>query len=118
MRQEEGKGFIKLILAVAVMVVIIILGVRYAKDFIKDENAKDLQADLLLVQNKVEIIKGNNSMNSEQSPLKGYQLSQLPEGINITEFLEKNIIPQEEYEKYYLLDSRKFRTNEFTGISK
>lgn len=118
MRQEEGKGFIKLILAIAVIIVITILGVKYVKEFINKENVKDLQADLLLIQNKVEIIKGNYSMNSEENPLKGYPLTQLPEEININNFLEKDVIAQEEYEKYYILDSRKFRANGFTGFDK
>ncbi len=118
MKQEDGKGFIKLILAVAILIVVVIVGINYAKEFMNKESVKDLQADLLLIQNKVEILKGNNDMNSDENPLRGYQLSQLPEGTDINEFLEKGVITQEEYEKYYLLDSRKFRANGFKGSSK
>ncbi len=117
MTKGVGKGFIKLILAIVVIIVVIIFGVKYIREFFNKEEVKDLQADLLLIQNKVEILKGNYSMNSEENPLKGYQLSQLPQEIDINSFLEKNIILQEEYEKYYLLDSRKFRTNGVTGVS-
>lgn len=116
MKRESGKGFIKLILAIAVIIVVVIIGIRYTKDVIKTENAKNMQADLLLVQAKVEMVKGNYNMNKDENPLKGYQLTQLPEGVNIDEFLSKNIIAQEEYEKYYLLDSRLFNTNGFTGF--
>ena len=35
----------------------------------------------------------------------GYKLNELPEGINIDGFKAKNIIKEEEYEKYYLLDA-------------
>ena len=112
---EEGKGLIKLIIPVAIIIVAVIFGVRYAQNYIKSENNKNLQADLLLVQNKVEIVKGNNSMNSTENPLKGYKLTELPENINIADFLGKNVISQEEYEKYYLLDQRKFGTNGVKG---
>lgn len=118
MKQECGKGFMKLILAIAVIIAVAIIGVRYTKDVIKTENAKDMQADLLLVQAKVEMVKGNYNMNRDENPLKGYQLTQLPEGVNIDDFLSKNIIAQDEYEKYYLLDSRLPDTNGFTGFSK
>ena len=105
MRQEEGKGSIKLIIAIVAIIVVGIFGFKYVKEFMNKESAKDLQADLLLIQNKVEIVKGNYSMNKVENPLKGYQLTQLPENIDIKAFLEKEVITQVEYEKYYLLDS-------------
>ncbi len=77
MKQECGKGFIKLILAIAVIIVVVIIGIGYAKDVIKKENAKNMQADLLLVQAKVEMVKGNYNMNKNDNPLKGYQLTRV-----------------------------------------
>ena len=106
MKQEEGKGFIKSIFAFVIIAIVIVLAVMYAKDAIKKEQVKNMQADLLLVQSKVEIAAGNYNMNKEANPLKGIQLTGLPEDININEFKEKNVIAQEEYEKYYLLNSR------------
>ena len=117
MKQEQGKGSIKLILAIAAIAVVVVFGVKYTINFFNKESVKDLQADLLLIKAKIEIVKGNYSMDNEGKPLKGYQLTQLPENIKIGEFLNKNIIPEEEYEKYYLLDSRKFRTNGFKGFN-
>lgn len=105
MKHEEAKSSIKLIIAIAAIIIVVIIGVNYAMNFFKKENAKNLQADLLLIKAKVEIIKGNYSVNKEENPLRGILLTQLPEDINISEFKEKNVISQEEYEKYYLLDS-------------
>lgn len=105
MRQEEGKSSIKLIFAIIVIAVVVGLGVKYTLDFINKEKVKNLQADLLLVKAKIEICKGNYDMNKDENPLQGFQLTQLPENIDIKEFLEKRVIPEEEYEKYYLLDS-------------
>ena len=76
----------------------------YIKNSLEKEKVKNMQADLLLVQAKVEIVAGNYNMNKEANPLKGVQLSALPEEVNINEFKEKKVISQEEYEKY----SRKF----------
>lgn len=118
MKFEGGKSSIKLVIAIAIIVVIVFVGVKYVLNLINRENVKNLQADMLLVQAKVEIIKGNYSVDNEANPLKGYQLTQIPEGIDLKAFLEKNVIAQEEYESYYLLDSRKLRTNGITRIGR
>ena len=105
MKQEKGKGFIKLILGITIILIVIVLAVMYIKNSLEKEKVKDMQADLLLIQAKIEIAAGNYNMNKEANPLKGVQLSALPEDVNINEFKEKNVITQEEYEKYYLLNS-------------
>ena len=105
MIHEEGRSSIKLVIAITVITVIVILGGLYIKNLISKEKVKNMQADLLLVQAKVEIVKGNYNMNKDENPLKGYKINELPENINITEFLNKHVISEEEYEKFYLLDS-------------
>ena len=104
MKNIISKSSVKLTIGIVLILAIVIGAVHYVKYYINRENIKNMQADLLLVQAKVEIVKANYSINKDENPLKGYQLTQLPENININEFLEKNVISQEEYEKYYLLD--------------
>lgn len=99
--RNSGKRIIGMLL----IVFVVICSVQYISYYIKKEKAKNLQADLLLVQAKVEIVKTNNDLNKEENPLKGYILTELPEEINIKQFLEKNVISEDEYAKYYLLDS-------------
>lgn len=108
MNNEDGKSTIKLIIAIAVIIAVVLVGVKFAIDFFKKEDIKNTQADLLLIKAKIEILKGNYDMNNDENPLQGYQLNQIPEEININEFLEKHVINEEEYEKYYVLDNRKF----------
>lgn len=104
MKEKKGIGFAKLVIGIIVIIVVVIFGVSYVKKIIDKEKIKNVQADLLLVQAKIELVKGNYNMSKENNALKGYQLNQLPEGINIQDFFDKNIIEQSEYEKYYLLD--------------
>lgn len=96
---------ILLILAIIVIVILVFVGVRYAINFFKQEDIKELQYDILLVKTKTETFKANNVVNPDENPLLGYKLNELPEGINIDGFKAKNIIKEEEYEKYYLLDA-------------
>ena len=105
MRHEEGKSSIKLIIAMIVIVILVILGVRYTIKFINSEKVKNFQYDMLLVKNKTEIYNAKHTLNKDENPLLGYQLTQLPEDININEFNDKHVISDEDYEKYYLLDS-------------
>lgn len=105
MKQVKGKSSIKLIVAIIVIAVVVGFGAKYTIDFIHKEKVKNLQADLLLVKAKIEICKGNHDMNKDENPLQGVQLTQLPESIDIKDFLDKRVISEEEYEKYYLLDS-------------
>lgn len=77
MKQENGRGYIKLILAMTVIAIAIVAVVMYVKNIIAQEEVKNLQADLLLVQAKVEITAGNYNMNKEANPLKGIQLTRI-----------------------------------------
>ena len=106
MNEKRIKNIIKLVIWISIVSIVGSIIVIYIKNVIKDEKIKTIQADLLLLQAKIEIVKGNNSMNKDENPLKGYQLNQIPEDIDLSEFFEKNIISQEEYEKYYVLDSK------------
>ena len=99
--KNSGKRIIVLLL----IIFAVICFVQYINYYVKKEKAKNFQADILLVQAKVEIVKTNNDMNKEENPLKGFILAELPENIDIKQFLEKNVIAEEEYAKYYLLDS-------------
>lgn len=105
MKYVKSKKSIMLILAIIVIAILVFLGVRYAINFFKQEDVKELQYDILLVKTKTETLKAQNTVNPDENPLRGYQLNQLPENINIDSFKAKNIIKEDEYEKYYLLDA-------------
>ena len=108
-KKKKGIGFVKLVIGIIVIVVVAIIGISYVRKEIDKEKTKNVQADLLLVQAKIEMARGNYNIDKENSHLKGYRLDQLPENINIQEFFDKNIIEQDEYEKYYLLDEEDLR---------
>ena len=99
--KNSGKRIIVMLFTVFAVIAL----VQYISFYIRKEKVKNLQADLLLVQAKVEIAKTNNDINREENPLKGYVLTEIPEGIDIKQFLEKHVISEEEYSKFYLLDS-------------
>lgn len=109
MDRLRGKSSVKLFVAIAVIIVLVVVGTRHAIDFFNREKIKNTQADLLLVKAKIEVLKGNYDMNQDANPLQGHKLTEIPEGINLSDFLGKNIIEEGEYENYYVLDNRKSR---------
>lgn len=75
MKQKKGTGFAKLIVLVIIIGAVVFMGVKYIKNEIKNEYIKNVQADLLLIQAKIEIVKGKYSVDKENNSLKGYQLT-------------------------------------------
>ncbi len=75
MKQKKGTGFAKLIVLIIIISSVVFIGVKYIKKEIKNEYIKNVQADLLLIQAKIEIVKGKYSVDKENNSLKGYQLT-------------------------------------------
>ena len=91
-------------IAIIITIIVTITGFSYIKNIFKNEDVKNFESDLLLVQAKVELVKGTNIMDKDKNPLKGIQVSQLPEEINIQDVFDKGLITEEEKEKYYFLN--------------
>ena len=75
MKRKKGTGFAKLIVLIIIISSVVFIGVKYIKKEIKNEYIKNVQADLLLIQAKIEIVKGKYSVDKENNSLKGYQLT-------------------------------------------
>ena len=75
MKQKKGTGFAKLIVLIIIISSVVFIGVKYIKKEIKNKYIKNVQADLLLIQAKIEIVKGKYSVDKENNSLKGYQLT-------------------------------------------
>ena len=111
MRNENGKGTVKWIIVICLIIVVVFAIVHYVIGIIKREKAKELQADLLLVQANVEIVKGKNNVNKDENPLKGIQLSKIGEKVNIKKVLEKQGISADDSAKYFVL-----RNSDLSGM--
>lgn len=105
MRQEDGKGTVKLVLIIFLIIVVVFFLARYVINIVKKEQVKSIQADILLVQAKVEIVKGKYNMNKDENPLKGVKMSERTDEFQLGIFLSKNVIAEDEFDKYYILNS-------------
>lgn len=104
MKSESGKGTIKWILIICLIAVVVFLLGKYVMGIYKREKVKNFQADLLLVQAKVEGVKGKYTLNKEENPLKGVKVSERTEEYDLNDFIQQGVLKEEEYEKYYILN--------------
>ena len=90
MKQENGKGTVKFIFIICVILIVGFGIFKYVQSLINKEQVKDLHADMLLVQAKVEMVKGKNSVNSDENPLVGTKTSEIVNQYNAFMEYEKN----------------------------
>lgn len=104
MNQNSKKRIIKYVIIITIIIAIITLITQHVLNIVKKEKIKEMQADLLSVQAKVEIIKGKNNVNKDENPLKGIQVSKVAEKIKIVnKIFEKYEITGDNVGKYYIL---------------
>ena len=104
MESNRIKRIILYIVSVSAIIAVLTLIVNYVIKVNKREKAKEMQADLLAVQAKVEITKGKNSVNKDENPLKGIQVSKVAEKIPVVnKIFERHGITGDDVAKYYIL---------------
>ena len=104
MEPNRIKRIISYSVAIIAIVAVVIFIVHYVIGVNKREKIKEMQADLLSVQAKIEIIKGKNSVNKDENPLRGISVSKVSEKIGVVKkIFEKYEITGDELAKYYIL---------------
>jgi len=106
MKSEKGISYTKLLIIFAIIVAIGIGIGFYIKGIVEKENYESIKTNMLLIQAKAKVIKGDADMKADKTVYKGYQLSNLPEGFDIQEFLNKGLIAKDDYQYYYILNQQ------------
>lgn len=105
MKNSNGIGIISLIIIIVIFAIIIGIGVNFGLQKYKEAQIKTLQTDMLLVEWKVKSYIDNQKAEGKTEIIHlGTKVSDLKENIIIKDFLSKNVIPESEYDKYYVLN--------------
>ena len=108
LKKENGLGILGIIILIA-FICAVIIGFYYIYTKQKDrQKDNDIKSNMLLIQGACSVLYENCVMNKTEDQLIGTKISQIEENeeINkdiINEFKNKNIITEEQYEKYYVL---------------
>lgn len=104
MKSENGISYVKLLVVFAIVIIIGILIAAYIMGIFKEGNLENTKTNMLLVQTKVKVLKGDSDITGDASLLKGTKIS-APEIPNeVKDFLNKGIITPEEYDYYYIIN--------------
>lgn len=104
MKSENGISYIKLLIIFAIVIVVGIIIAVYIAGMFKEGNLENTKTNMLLLQTKVKVIKGDSDITADASALKGQKLSDPTIPNEVKDFLNKGTIAQEEYDYYYVID--------------
>lgn len=95
--------FIRLIIIILVLVLILFYIFNIYNERNEKENFENIKSDMLLIQGACKVLKDNCIVNKSDEALVGKKLNEADDDI-INEFKSKNIIDENEYDKYYVLN--------------
>ena len=99
MKKNNGMGIIKLILMVVLIVVVVATAVYFTRKKYREVKAETM----LQVQWKLKDYIDKQTVKGEEKKYLGTKISEMQDNEIIKDFLAKNIISEEEYDKYYVL---------------
>lgn len=113
MKQENGKGMIKSLLLLVIMIAIIILICMSINKNIKTQKEDSVVSNMMLIKGSCKVFNENRIRNNkEENTLIGTKLSNIGDDTEaelksiIEKFKNTQTITEEEYEKYYVLTDK------------
>lgn len=106
MKLESGISYTKLLIIFAIVIVIGIIIATYIMGVFKENSLEDIKTNMLLIQTKIKVIKGDSDISGDAGSLKGTKLSAPDQPAEIQNFLGKGLVNQEEYDYYYILNQQ------------
>ena len=123
MKKENGLGVTGVIILICVVIIAITAIALFIANTIKNEKVNSIVSNILQVQGACKVVNDNVFISKTTDSLVGTKLSLYVDELNqeesqqekkvdniITEFKKLNIIPEEEYEKYYVLTDQNLET--------
>lgn len=105
----EKKSFktLKLVVIIAIIIAIAVILVNKGLEMIEQKKFEDIRTDLLLIQAKIEMIKGKSKVNNNIDAYVGNCVSEYNND-EIKEFLKGINIKEEDFRMYYVLNYQEF----------
>lgn len=106
MKQENGMGYIKVIILTIIIALFVSGGIYFARMQFNQARTKTIKTNMLLVEWKVKEYESKQKAAGKELECIGTKVSDMQDDQNVKNILEKDIIKSEDYDKYYvLLDS-------------
>ena len=106
LKEQEGMGHLATFFCIIIIIAIITICIYYIKNMMQQENKKNYETDMLLIQGKIKVISQESTIQKKEEILQGKKLSENLENEEIKKLLQNKIISEEEsdFTKYYILE--------------
>lgn len=103
MKSNKGIGIIKLIIMILFIALIVATAVYFIRIKYYEARVETIKTDMLQVQWKVKDYIDKQVVKGEEKKYLGTKLNELKDDIVLKDFINKNILSEEDYDKYYVL---------------
>ena len=105
MKSEKGLGIIGIILIIIIIAGLITGAVFFINTRINNEKNDSIRSDMLLIQGTCAKLKQESIKAKNTDMYVGTKISDMSEDEIINNFKGLNIVPEDQYEKYYCLNN-------------
>lgn len=110
MKENNGTGMIKIIIIMLFIGLVVALSVYFIRMQYHEARVETIKTDMLQVQWKVKDYIDKQIVKGEEKKYLGTKLSEMKEDLVLKDFFNKNILSEEEYDKYYVLKDEDLAT--------
>ena len=103
MRNEKGMGLIQLIVFVVLIILIVAMSVYFIRMQYNEVRVETIKTDMLQVQWKLKDYIDTQTVNGDEIQYLGSKVSDNLQDTLLSKVISNNVIPESEYEKYYIL---------------
>lgn len=113
MKNYKSKMF-KLGIVFILIIIILIFGVKYFKKIMFDKEIYDIKTNMLVIQGKIKLLKGEAEVSKNEKIYIGTKISDL-DNKEIKEFMQNLGIEESKFETYYILNKEDFEKMSILG---
>lgn len=113
MKNYKNKMF-KLGIVFILIIVILIFGLKYFKKIMFDKEIYDIKTNMLVIQGKIKLLKGEAEVSKNEKIYIGTKISDL-DNKEIKEFMQNLGIEESKFATYYILNKVDFEKMSILG---
>ena len=106
MKRSQGMGMIKLIVMILFIVLIVSSIIYFVRMEYHAARIETIKTDMLQVQWKIKDYIDKQTVRGEETKYLGTKLSEMRSSDLLQELFNGNVVTEDEYEKYYVLEDK------------
>lgn len=103
MKTEKGLSYIGVIIIILIIIAVTVFSIIRIRNRVKNEEAKEIKSNMLLIQGASKVTKQNSIVKKSDDILIGKKLNEVEGNEIIENFINLNLIAEDQLEDYYML---------------